>query len=263
MRGCLAAARNDEERMRREIADKLMIKVADDYDVIADAFSSTRVAAWPEMARVREFVKPGNRVLDIGCGNGRAYQLFSGMAIEYEGIDASDALIAHAKKNVSDLLASFRVGSMTALPFAGASFDAVIAIASLHHVPSREYRRTALREMHRVLKPGGTLFMTNWDRWKPKYAREHLVAALKKIFGLSPYDFGDIFVRWNRHGENVMRYYHAFTRRGLAASCRDAGFTVVENYHVAKGERVPWWKGDNIVTICRKPATETAEMPKG
>ena len=50
-----------------------------------------------------------------------------------------------------------------------------------------------------------------------------------------------------------MRYYHAFTRRSLARLCRTAGFEMVDNYYVAKGVRVPWWKGDNIVTICRKP----------
>ena len=80
--------------MKRETADKLLAKVADDYDVIADSFSETRVQAWPEMEPIRALTKPGDRVLDLGCGNGRAYQLFKGMAIEYEGLDASAKLIS-------------------------------------------------------------------------------------------------------------------------------------------------------------------------
>jgi ubiquinone/menaquinone biosynthesis C-methylase UbiE len=244
--------------MRKEIADQLLAKVRDDYDVIADSFSASRVSTWPEMDRIREFFKHGDRVLDLGCGNGRAYQLFKGMAIEYEGLDASANLIAHARTNVNDLLATFTVGNMTALPYDSGTFDLVLMIASFHHLPSKEYRLAAMREVRRVLKPGGTLFMTNWDRWKPEYAGEHLTAVFQKIFGRSPYDFGDVFVAWNRGSEKIMRYYHAFTRRGLARLCQKSGLTVVENYHVAKGVRVPWWKGDNIVTVCQKPkAKET------
>lgn len=240
--------------MRKETADELMRKVADDYDAIAGEFSASRTALWPEMRRFLDFVKSGDRVLDLGCGNGRAYRLFEGVAIEYEGLDASEKLIALARREVNDLLATFRVGSMIALPYDAADFDAVMAVASLHHVPSREYRLAALREAHRALKPGGHLLMTNWDRWKPRYAKEHLTAVFRKLIGRSPHDFGDVLIRWDRGPSKVMRYYHAFTARGLARLCRTAGFEVVDSYHVAKGVRVPWWKGDNIVTICRKPA---------
>lgn len=239
--------------MRREIADELLEKVRGDYDEIADAFSASRTDLWPEMERFRDFVKAGDRILDIGCGNGRAYQLFKGLAIEYEGLDASAKLIAHANEKIHEMLATFRVGPMTAMPYEQGEFDVVMAVAVLHHVPSREYRLAALREAHRVLKPGGWLLMTNWDRWKPRYAKEHLAAATKKLLGLSPYDFKDIFIKWDRGGKRLYRYYHAFTRGELAGLCRAAGFTVTENYYVTKGKRTSWWKGDNLVTICKKP----------
>jgi len=239
--------------MRQETADRLMNKVRDDYDDIADAFSASRTDLWPEMERFRSFVKPGDRVLDIGCGNGRAYQLFEGQAIEYEGVDVSGRLIAHARERVHDLLATFRVGSITKLPYDDGDFDTAICVAVLHHIPSREYRLAALREAARVLKTGGRLLMTNWDRWKPRYWKEHLKAAAAKLVGKSPYDYKDIFIRWDRGGKQVDRYYHAFTRGELAALCRDAGLIVEENYYVAKGVRVPWWRGDNLITICKKP----------
>ncbi|HSD11968.1 MAG TPA: methyltransferase domain-containing protein [Patescibacteria group bacterium] len=239
--------------MKKETADNLLAKVRGDYDDIADEFSATRTDLWPEMERFKEFLKSGDRVLDIGCGNGRAYQLFEGMAIEYEGIDVSSRLIALAKERIHDLLATFRVGSMLALPYDEGDFDVAVCVAVLHHVPSREYRLAALREACRVLKPGGWLLLTNWDRWKPAYWKEHLAAVARKLFARSPYDFKDIFIRWNRGPTRVMRYYHAFTRGELADLCRAAGLIVTENYYVRKGKRTSWWKGDNLITVCKKP----------
>lgn len=239
--------------MNKDTADRLLAKVRDDYDDIADEFSATRVDLWPEMERFKAFVKPGDRVLDIGCGNGRAYQLFAGQAIEYEGVDVSERLVRIARERFRDMLATFRVGSMLALPYEAEEFDLAVCVAVLHHVPSREYRLAAVKEAARVLAQGGRLLMTNWDRWKPRYWREHLAALAAKAFGRSPYDLKDIFIRWDRGAKKVDRYYHAFTRREIADLCRQAGLIVEENYYVAKGKRVPWWRGDNLVTICKKP----------
>lgn len=230
--------------MKEETAKALLEKVRTDYDAIADDFSSTRTAPWPETERFRTFARPGDRVLDIGCGNGRAYQLFEGLAIDYEGVDVSEKLIRLAKAKVNDLLATFRVGSMTALPQEAAEFDVVMAMAVLHHVPSGALRLQALREANRVLKPGGWLLMTNWDLWR--WNRAHLIisAALKRALLLSPYDWNDVFVPWRAGGKDVSRYYHAFTKGELRHLCSAAGFDVVE-------QRI---EGGNIVTFCRKPA---------
>jgi ubiquinone/menaquinone biosynthesis C-methylase UbiE len=238
--------------MKEEFAKKILEKVIDDYDTIAEDFSATRTRIWPEMERIREFVRGGDRVVDIGCGNGRAYQLFQGMAIEYEGVDVSSGLIAQARSRVRDLLANFRVGSMLALPYDDAGFNAAICIAALHHVPSKKYRIQALREANRVIKPGGILFMTNWDRWKPAFWKFHLVTILKKHVGATGLDFKDVLIPWKGGKTRAMRYYHSFTKGELAALCRAAGFDVVDNYYTKAGVRTGWWKGDNLVTICRK-----------
>ncbi|MEY4744792.1 MAG: hypothetical protein RL272_737 [Candidatus Parcubacteria bacterium] len=241
--------------MRKEVADRLLEKVRGDYDEIADAFSATRTDLWPEMLRFREFVKAGDRVLDIGCGNGRAYQLFEGMAIEYEGVDVSARLVAHAKEKVHDVLATFRVGSMMALPYDDGEFEVAMAIAVLHHIPSKEYRLAALREACRVLKPGGWFLMTNWDRWDlSRYWKNHAETLLRKLLGSSELDFKDLLIPWKEGGKaRVMRYYHAFTMGELRRLCEAAGFEVAELYYSRGGKTVSWRNGDNLITVCRKP----------
>lgn len=258
--------------MKKEIADKILTGVTETYDGIAESFSSTRGGLWGEMRRFRDFVKDGDRVLDVGCGNGRAYQLFEGMTIGYAGLDVSEGLIAEARRLVTAPGVEFKVGSMLKLPYADASFDAVMAIASFHHVPSVSCRRQALAEMRRVLKPGGILFMTNWNRWKTHW-RQILSTGFGSIFGLNRQEFGDVYIPWNApravggpavestsSSQPALRFYHSFRPAELATLCDAAGFEVMEQYYAMRGKDPALYpttlrnlfKGDNLVTLCRK-----------
>lgn len=238
--------------MRKDIADRILAKVRDDYDTIADDFSATREAlSWPEIAGFGGLVGPGARVLDIGCGNGRAYKLYAGKAIAYLGIDVSERLVAHARRLVMDPLADFAVGSILDIPAEDASFDQVLAIAMLHHVPSAEYRRKALLEVVRVLKPGGSFCMTNWSRWRPSDVRHHLSAIGRWLIGTG-YGPRDLLIPWNRGPHKVKRYYHAFTRREIERSCRDVGLIVEQSRYTDGKTDVPPWRARNIVTVARR-----------
>lgn len=249
----MAAAVAAPSSMREDVAREIMSGVRDCYDAIAPEFSASRERVWPEMARFREFVKHGDRVLDAGCGNGRAYQVLAGLAIEYVGVDASAGLLKEARRRISDLLAEFRSGSVTALPFGDREFEAALSAAVLHHVPSAAYRRQALAELYRVLKPGGTLFLTDWGMWRPRYWRIHLKAVFAKIFHGSRLDFFDLLLPWKASAVRTERYCHAFTRGEMRRLCRQAGFEVLENRYYADGAAVPPWRGKNLVTICRRP----------
>ena len=108
-------------------------------------------------------------VLDAGCGRGLALiacakKLTSGKAVGVDLWAAKDqsnnnpqATLANAAaEGVADRV-TVETGDITKLPFPDASFDAIISMIVLHNIPSRDGRDRALRELVRVLKPGGRM----------------------------------------------------------------------------------------------------------
>jgi 2-polyprenyl-6-hydroxyphenyl methylase/3-demethylubiquinone-9 3-methyltransferase len=90
----------------------------------------------------------GRRVLDLGCGKGRFARHLERLGATVVGLDLSRAMLAKAPE-------IHRVrGTARRLPFGDTSFDHVVAIETLEHVPMRA-EREALAEMARVLVPGG------------------------------------------------------------------------------------------------------------
>jgi len=78
----------------------LLELVKRNYEEIAADFDMTRKnCVWPELAKLAELVKDGDRVLDVGCGNGRLLRALTGKSIEYLGVDSSSELIEMARKN--------------------------------------------------------------------------------------------------------------------------------------------------------------------
>jgi tRNA (uracil-5-)-methyltransferase TRM9 len=211
--------------MDSDTSKKILESVKSAYSNIADDFDCTRKALWPGLENFLPYVKNGDQVLDAGCGNGRLYQLFQGKNIQYIGCDNNMELIARAKKNYPS--AEFAIGDLLHLPFSDNAFDVVFCIAAFHHIPGRELRRTSLLEMKRVLKPGGYMCMTNWDRYNKKYFFYILKYGILKIFGLSKMDFKDVLVPWKK---TISRYYHCFTLHELEKEFQGAGFSIQKKY---------------------------------
>jgi SAM-dependent methyltransferase len=93
-------------------------------------------------------IKPGDRILDIGCGKAFLLYDFTQVlpGVEVAGIDISEYGIEHAKEEVKDQL---QICNATKLPFADDSFDFVFSINTLHNLYCHELDQ-ALREMERV-----------------------------------------------------------------------------------------------------------------
>src|SRR5215472_3014964 len=94
--------------------------------------------------------------LDVGCGEGRFCRMLKAAGIRPTGIDPTPAMIEAARKR--DPSGDYRQGRAEALDFADASFDLVVSYITLVDIPDF---RAAIREMARVLRPGGSLLMAN------------------------------------------------------------------------------------------------------
>lgn len=112
-------------------------------------------------------VKPGDQVLDVGCGPGRltlAAQRWVGLTGEAHGVDPSPEMITTARRNATQagLIAKFQVGLVEALPFPEATFDVVVSRLMMHHLPG-DLKQRGLAEMRRVLKPGGVCLAVDFE----------------------------------------------------------------------------------------------------
>ena len=96
------------------------------------------------------------RILDSGCGSGELVGALAGLGAAVTGIDPEAAAVALAQKRCPE--AEFKIGAAERLPFESGSFDAVVMVNSLHHVPVKAMA-LALQESKRVLACGGHLIV--------------------------------------------------------------------------------------------------------
>ena len=103
---------------------------------------------------------PTSRVLDVGCGTG---ELLRRLRAKYPdsalaGLDPVPEMLAVAREKLSGR-EDLRVGYADSLPWPGASFDVVVSCNMFHYIT---HPLEALREMARVIRPGGALVLTDW-----------------------------------------------------------------------------------------------------
>lgn len=105
----------------------------------------------------------GQRVLDIGCGDGALSYLLAKQGVRVSGLDNEELGLAYAKRNVPQ--AEFVLASAYELPFGEASFDLVVSSELIEHLEQPE---KMLAEAVRVLRPGGQLILTTPHRLTEK-----------------------------------------------------------------------------------------------
>lgn len=218
--------------MNQAKAQSLLEKTKRDYDLIADGFSATRARPLEQFGFLFDrYLKKGDKVLDLGCGNGRYVAEFLARKTRYIGQDFSKELIGIAKNKFPE--EQFIVGEATDLPYPASDFDKIFCLAVLHHLPSKKLRKIFFSEAARVLKKEGIIAVTVWDLRLMKILAsknwKRLAGLIKSQIavaaGLSPLDFGDFFIPWRG---SLLRYVHAFSLKELRELAESAGLEIVE-----------------------------------
>ena len=216
------------ESMDVNYAKQILAKTVEDYNSIADKYSSVREKDWKEFDFLFDkYLNANDIVLDFGCGNGRFYPSFAKKNIRYFGADPSSKLIEIAKKNYP--LGDFETASIDSIPFSEDYFDKVWSIAVLHHIPSVNFRLRFLKEIKRVLKPEGYLILTVWNL-KEKLKPQGFFGWFKN----RKVDKGDVFLPWYGSKET---YFHCFNLEELIQLVKEAGFDVVEKGEILVGSK--------------------------
>ncbi|MGH4008657.1 MAG: class I SAM-dependent methyltransferase [Pseudonocardiaceae bacterium] len=141
---------DDLNRTIRVIQD--LIEAAEFYE---SAFVPAFFAQWAPILCEAAGVGPGQRVLDVGCGAGIVARTAADLVApegQVVGLDRNEAMLTVARRVRPDI--EFHQGDAAALPFPDGSFDIALCQMALMFLPDR---RTALREMRRVIRPGATV----------------------------------------------------------------------------------------------------------
>jgi ubiquinone/menaquinone biosynthesis C-methylase UbiE len=136
------------------------------YDFLAWLLLLGRERAFRDRLVRLARLEPGQSVLDIGCGTGTlamAAKRRVGPFGSVHGIDASPEMIARARKKArkAGVDVTFTNGVVEGLPFPDEHFDTVLSTLMLHHLP-RAAREQCVREIRRVLKPGGRVLAVDF-----------------------------------------------------------------------------------------------------
>jgi ubiquinone/menaquinone biosynthesis C-methylase UbiE len=153
--------------------------VAAGYDSVTAAYRRLVADMGPRvrdkyLGVIRDRVRPGARILELGCGAGDPMTRTLTERYDVVGLDISRNQLTLARTNAP--AARLVRGDMTRLPFAAASMDAIVAFYATTHVP-REEHRALLGEMRRALRPSGLVVLTMGAKDNPDGIDEDWLGA--------------------------------------------------------------------------------------
>ncbi|XP_014284279.1 alkylated DNA repair protein alkB homolog 8 [Halyomorpha halys] len=221
------------------------------YENISDHFSSTRHSPWPA---VRNFLKSltfGSIVVDIGCGNGKYFDVNS-YNFHFGGDSCNKLNLICADKGME----VFQFNCLN-VPLKDNVADAVICIAVLHHLSKESRRIQALKEIFRILKVGGLALIYVWSKKQnsTSYVGKNANNVNKSNFSptinkykdksgivlpihcnKTEFQHIDVLVPWTLRLKNVeetqyLRYYHLFEETELEKMCTEIGGEIVKSYY--------------------------------
>lgn len=135
-------------------------------------------------------LRPGQRILELGCGTGYFTRELARTGAQITAIDISPDLLEAARGDSQPDNVSFEIENAYELSYADAMFDSVVGSSVLHHLDLS----AALREIYRVLKQEGSIYFTEPNMLNPQIAMQKNIPSMKKRMGDSPDE--SAFFRW-------------------------------------------------------------------
>jgi ubiquinone/menaquinone biosynthesis C-methylase UbiE len=150
-------------------------------------------------------------LLDVACGTGTLLAMAREKGLKCYGVDLSGGMLAQAQRKVPD--AEFQRGSFYRLPYAEGSFDQVVATNALSGdaIDAGE----ALREMVRVCKTGGRIYIAEWPKTDDESITEKIVIWLASLNDDAPQDYFGMFreMWYEPEVDALDKRYHIFAIR--------------------------------------------------
>lgn len=126
------------------------------YNIIAHHFNYTRNQPWPSVQKFIDTFKPGSLIGDIGCGGG--VNLETRKDCTFMGCDISSEFVKICKNRGYNVI----LGDCVKIPYKTNMFDYVLNIAVLPHLSTEEKRLQAIKELVRITKPDGLIYIQVW-----------------------------------------------------------------------------------------------------
>jgi ubiquinone/menaquinone biosynthesis methyltransferase len=164
---------------KRQYVRGLFATIADRYDLITVLLSGGLDRRWK--ARLVDAIDWSDRrwVLDLASGTGDIAFAVAAKGSRVVGLDITHRMLQLASRKPNEARqVSFVTGDMMALPFPDGSFDAITTGYGLRNVPDLD---GALREMHRVLRPGGRMLSLDFDKPESTPIRAVYLAYLTAV----------------------------------------------------------------------------------
>lgn len=210
------------------------------YDLFARDYHNKRRHHWKDLdIFLQELIKKGIQFrgynLDLGCANGRNFDLFLNSNSKLVGIDNSIELLRLARDRLDEqsLKSNFNPNSVNlilsdlkALPLRPNAIKNIFSIATVHHIETNALRSETISQLYTILKENGFFVLTVWRRYQKKYRFIFSIDWLRRVFipkhivkqnKLGLLEFGDKFIPWTLSNKNLTynRFYHFFSLKEI------------------------------------------------
>lgn len=215
------------------------------YDQHADTFATTRERFRPEIDFCLQALPPHTSkvpytIVDLWCGGGRLYKFlqehFGKKKFVYTGVDPAKSMVSVAQKAYPEGL--FLTGDMQnyLMQQEQESIDAIICLASFHHLPSRGERIRTLQHAYKSLRRWGRIIMVNRS-YSERFIKQYRPRFFHTFFARctqTQWSWNDILIPWKGKSNKtpLLRYYHMFTPTELLELAQFTGFVVQECWYI-------------------------------